>query len=254
VARHRVTLSPRADAGPLLAPILQRMRRSERPDPPDPNAGSTMTTIRKAEANRRNAQRSSGPTTAAGRRISSKNALKHGLTAREVTVDEAEAKNFAAFRDDLVADRAPVGALEEQLVEEIAICSWRLRRVYRLEVDGSDDSNPLSSLAKETTVSGSLVHHTLSFGTLLRYEVSIARLRERALHDLERLQARRRGQVVDAPIVVDVTHSTADGAEIGEAQGRGAPRTDACLPGDQGSAPERSDAAPVKPIRVAQES
>jgi hypothetical protein len=52
-----------------------------------------MTTMKQIEANRRNAQSSTGPATAEGRKNSSKNAWKHGLTAREVTVDEAEAKS-----------------------------------------------------------------------------------------------------------------------------------------------------------------
>jgi hypothetical protein len=205
-----------------------------------------MTTARQAGANRRNAQRSTGPTTAAGRSASSKNALKHGLTARDVTVDEAEAKRFTAFRDDLVADLAPEGALEEQLVQEIAICSWRLRRVYRLEVDRSNQSNPLLSLAQEFTRSGSHVQYLLSLGTLLRYEVSIARLRERALHDLERLQARRRGEVVEAPIMVDVTHATADGSEITGEHGGGPPQIDARSASNKAPRSDPSAGAPIK--------
>jgi hypothetical protein len=168
-----------------------------------------MATIRQIEANRRNAQKSAGPSTAGGRTISSKNALKHGLTAREVTVDEGEAKKFAAFRDDMVADLAPVGTMEEELVQNIVSWSWRLRRVCRVEVNVADESNPLSSLAQEQVG----CDYTLSLGTLSRYETTIARLRERALHDLERLQARRRGEAVQVPIAVDVTHSMEAGRE-----------------------------------------
>jgi hypothetical protein len=106
--------------------------------------------------------------------------LKHGLTARELTSDEAEAKNFAAFREDLVAALAPQGALEEQLVDEIAIHSLRLNRVFRLEVNTTDDSNPLSSLAQGFAGSGLLSGYRLSLTTLIRYEISITRSRERA--------------------------------------------------------------------------
>jgi hypothetical protein len=174
-----------------------------------------MTTIKQAEANTRNAQRSTGPTTAEGRKVSSQNALKHGLTAREVTVDEGEAKKFAAFRNDMVAELAPRGALEEQFAEEIAIYSWRLRRVFRLEANEGDKSNPLSSLAEEQLFAeqrsrgGFSRDYMLSLTTLIRYETSITRSRERALHNLERLQARRRGELVEAPLIVDVTHSMA---------------------------------------------
>jgi hypothetical protein len=213
-----------------------------------------LTTTRQIAANKRNAQKSTGPATEEGRRLSSKNALKHGLTAREVTIDEAEAKKFAAFRDDLVADLAPQGALEEQLVQEIAVHSWRMRRVYRLEVNESDDTNPLSSLAQEAVAHGLGIQRTLSFPTLIRYETSIARLRERALHDLERLQARRRGEAVEAPIVVDVQHSAPpEESQSGNAVPGAHANTDPPLHGENESTSERSPSAPIKRVQLVRE-
>lgn len=53
-----------------------------------------MTSVRQIEANRRNAQRSTGPTTAGGKARSSRNALRHGL-ARSAISDAAEAENLA---------------------------------------------------------------------------------------------------------------------------------------------------------------
>jgi hypothetical protein len=52
---------------------------------PNPNVSSTSTTPsqRRIEANRRNAQRSTGPKTPEGKGKCAKNAVKHGLTARE---------------------------------------------------------------------------------------------------------------------------------------------------------------------------
>src|SRR5690348_3938988 len=93
-----------------------------------------MTTTRQVAANRRNAQRSTGAKTVAGRERSKMNAWTHGLTATQITIDEQEARDFESFRDDLFEYFAPVGALEQQLVEDIAIRSWRLRRVPRLEI------------------------------------------------------------------------------------------------------------------------
>ncbi len=152
-----------------------------------------MATKRQVEANRLNAKRSTGPTTEAGRARSSMNALKHGLTARDVTLDEAEARKFGAFRDDIVRDLAPVGALEEELAQRIATCSWRLRRVLHLEAE-------IAAVAPRFLSNGSNEH-------LMRYEIAIDRSLQRALHELERRQARGRGEAVAAPISVDVTHS-----------------------------------------------
>jgi len=49
-------------------------------------------TTKQIEANRRNAERSTGPTTPEGKARSSQNAVKHGLTARRsvITVGDGE--------------------------------------------------------------------------------------------------------------------------------------------------------------------
>ena len=147
-----------------------------------------MTTKKQIEANRRNAQLSTGPTTAAGLAQSSKNALKHGLTAKDVTLDGDEAMKFAAFRDDIIHDLAPVGALEEEFAQHIALLFWRRRRVASLEV-----TEPRCSSEGECDAKPPL-HNFISdgFNKLMRYDASLDRALQRALRDLERLQARRR--------------------------------------------------------------
>jgi hypothetical protein len=174
-----------------------------------------MATAKQIEANQRNALRSTGPATAAGRSISSKNALKHGLTAEEVTVDKEEARKFAAFRDDMIEELGPEGALEEELAQRIATCSWRLRRVLRLEVT---DTVHHEESGLGVRVFKGPVYEFMSSGLcqhLIRYEIAIDRSLQRARHDLERLQARRRGEAVAAPIAVDVTHSIDVGVGTG---------------------------------------
>jgi hypothetical protein len=92
-----------------------------------------MTTKKQIAANRRNARKSTGPRTAEGRKHSKGNALKHGLTAAQITVFDERPEDFENFYSGLLAALIPIGALEEQLVERIAVCAWRLRRVYRIE-------------------------------------------------------------------------------------------------------------------------
>lgn len=91
------------------------------------------TTPRKAAANRRNAKKSTGPKTAKGKAASRCNALKHGLTAREVLIpgeDETELASFAASLRDHVA---PAGPLEELLADRVISLGWRLRRAARVD-------------------------------------------------------------------------------------------------------------------------
>jgi hypothetical protein len=89
------------------------------------------------EANRKNAQKG-GVKTAEGKAIVKYNALRHGLLAKEVVVTTGEGaedpEEFNALLADVKTQLAPVGTLEEMLVEKIAVAYWRLRRAYKYEV------------------------------------------------------------------------------------------------------------------------
>ena len=88
-------------------------------------------------ANRKNALRSSGPKTERGKRVVSRNAIKHGLLAREVVITagdgEESLEEFHALVDGLEKCYAPVGSIEETFVQTIASCMWRKARVIRAE-------------------------------------------------------------------------------------------------------------------------
>jgi len=84
-------------------------------------------------ANRRNAQKSTGPKTAEGKAASSRNRLLHGLRAsKHILLDEDPAEFLLLIHDHL--DRfQPVGPGEEQLVLRIAHDQWRLDRAFPFE-------------------------------------------------------------------------------------------------------------------------
>ena len=56
-----------------------------------------MATPAQIAANRRNALKSTGPRTAAGKAASGRNALTHGLTARTAVVLDEDAGDYAEF-------------------------------------------------------------------------------------------------------------------------------------------------------------
>lgn len=96
------------------------------------------TTDKQIAANHRNAAQSAGPVTPSGKAIASRNALKHGLLAKEIVIDAGEGaesqEQFDAVLLDLKNQCDPQGPLEEILVEKIAVAYWRLRRAHRYEV------------------------------------------------------------------------------------------------------------------------
>lgn len=92
-----------------------------------------MVTPVRIEANRRNALKSTGPRTAAGKLTSSKNATKHGVLSRDVVLPNEDAEEFAKLCAGLGDQLSPVGLLEQILVEKIAASAWRLGRIHRVE-------------------------------------------------------------------------------------------------------------------------
>ena len=89
-------------------------------------------------ANRRNAQKSTGPKTPEGKAASRRNALRHGLTAEQIVIFDESADDYAAYAGDMRTAYAPADAAEEALVERITHGSWRLRRVWRVEAAAID--------------------------------------------------------------------------------------------------------------------
>jgi hypothetical protein len=92
-----------------------------------------MATALQIAANGRNATRSTGPTTPAGKARSSRNALRHGLRAELPVVPGERAEDWLAHEAGVVQTLVPAGALERELAGRVALCMWRLRRVTRYE-------------------------------------------------------------------------------------------------------------------------
>jgi hypothetical protein len=93
--------------------------------------------------------------------------------------------------------------LEEALCARIVGCLWRLRRVVRLEsaMVANEDALHATSLLER----GWLRHDEADWLRLFsQYETRLDRILHRALHELQRLQARRHGAHVPPPLVLDV--------------------------------------------------
>jgi hypothetical protein len=98
---------------------------------------STTASPAQIEANRRNAQHSTGPKTPEGKAASSMNALKCAIHSRQVVVQgrclQEDEQEFTGFHQRLWDDLKPVGVLEEILADQIVTTHWRLRRALKAE-------------------------------------------------------------------------------------------------------------------------
>src|SRR5205814_2066245 len=76
-----------------------------------------------------------GPKTGAGKAVSSRNALRHGLLSESPLAAPYEsAGEWQAHRDATLDDLQPTGHAEACLAERVALLLWRLRRVSCAEV------------------------------------------------------------------------------------------------------------------------
>jgi hypothetical protein len=92
-----------------------------------------MTSYRQIETNRRNAVKSTGPKTEAGKHSSRCNAVRHGLTAETVIGALEDAEDYKAFEAAIIADYDAQSAIERELVLRLASILWRLRRATTME-------------------------------------------------------------------------------------------------------------------------
>lgn len=92
-------------------------------------------TGKQVAANRRNAQKSTGPVTPEGRAKAARNALRHGLfSSRDVVAGESR-RRFIRFARRMFERLAPMDELEVQLASRLVSLLWRLRRISGVERD-----------------------------------------------------------------------------------------------------------------------
>ncbi|MCC6393923.1 MAG: hypothetical protein IT167_25215 [Bryobacterales bacterium] len=101
----------------------------------------------RAQINRENGRKSTGPKTPAGKAASSRNALKEGFSASFAIVAPEDRQCYDEFLAGLRAELQPAGVRQEDLFRRISLAAWNVRRIEKLtfalyEETGAD---PLAS-------------------------------------------------------------------------------------------------------------
>jgi hypothetical protein len=107
--------------------------------------GHLMASEKQISANRRNAQKSTGPKTEVGKLRSRQNAYRHGLTAQTVISLVEKAEEYADLESLIIADYEPQTTIERVQVERLASLLWRLRRAVASETGLFEKLNGESS-------------------------------------------------------------------------------------------------------------
>ena len=153
-----------------------------------------MSSLRRVLASRANGARSRGPRTAAGKRRSSQNAVRHGLLAKCLVLDNESREGFGVTLAGYLARFAPADEVELGLVEEMVGAYWRQRRAWAIETSlidsamAAQSAEPLSEVAR---IAAAFVDAAGRPRLELahRYEARLNRIFQRSLHNLLLLRA-----------------------------------------------------------------
>lgn len=159
-----------------------------------------MRTPAQQAASRANGARSRGPITAAGKRVSSLNALRPGLLARAVLLENESRAGFDEIFHDYVKQFAPRNRVEMDAVEQMCAATWRIRRLWSMarkahELELASQNSP-DELERLVTGYDSLARNRPHFLNLERYEARLDMMIQRTTN---RILALRKSGILDKP-------------------------------------------------------
>jgi hypothetical protein len=149
-----------------------------------------MSTLRQIEANRRNAQKSTGPTSVTGKAVSSMNALKTGIHAESLVLPTENLVELDQLIEDYYQHHHPATPDTRSLVDDLIYCEWMLRRLRVAESQAwqyqSDDKyrDP-----QKYPLGQSATNHYTTFTKIQCRIDATRRARQRALDTLAKLKA-----------------------------------------------------------------
>lgn len=138
-----------------------------------------MSTQAQIEANRRNAQKSTGPRTPDGKAAVRQNAFRHGFCSSLPLMHDESDDEAQQLLSALTEENQPVGVNEEILVYQMAEQFFFQQRASALLVEELDSADRGDKNARE-------------IGLMLRYHTTAVRGFSKALHDLCKLQKERK--------------------------------------------------------------
>src|SRR5580765_3210373 len=92
-----------------------------------------MSSQRQIEANRRNAQKSTGPTSVTGKAVSSMNALKTGIYAKSLVLPSEKLADLEQLIDEYYQSHNPTTPEARSLVDDLIYGEWLKRRLRAAE-------------------------------------------------------------------------------------------------------------------------
>lgn len=169
---------------------------------------------------RANGAISHGPTTPEGKVTSSRNALRHGLSANKLVLPSESQPAYRKLLQDYFDHFKPTTGVERELVYTMALARWRLRRLSTIEVNMYSNQlftcreqirkdlpnpDPQEALAWAFKFLG---NNSTGFAMMLRYESTLTRTHDRAFKQVEAVRAKKQNEPTVLPAQSNATPTT----------------------------------------------
>jgi hypothetical protein len=153
-------------------------------------------------ANIANAQKSTGPRTEEGRKISSRNALTHGLYSKAKVLPGESQEAYDALIHETLTTLAPGSEVERNLATQIADDMWRMERlrlIERVELANAVDLRRLNVIGQMISrVRRDIAGNLASFQSLQRH-----RQKQQKEQLPDAIKIRRAGLAGESPANLD---------------------------------------------------
>jgi hypothetical protein len=175
----------------------------------------------KKKSARANGAKSRGPATPEGRAKSSRNSLRHGLSAKSVVLPAESREQFHVLLDAHIQQFHPANPIEMDLVEAMAVARWRLRRIWAIETsllahelerraeDMDEEFTDMTADDRLAFVFQKVADNNQSLSLLARYEGNLNRAFDRAFKQLNLLKSQRQNEPKPASPVAHAPRTNA---------------------------------------------
>jgi hypothetical protein len=156
----------------------------------------------KIEANRQNAQASTGPTSDSGKKRSSLNAARHGFTGQSLVLSDEEKEAYETHCIAFLEQYQPASHEETSLIQQYADLTWSLHQIAVQQSNVLAVINAITvKLMKEgdcDALAAATNPHYKTINTLSLYETRRRRAAEATLSRFNELAATRKQQIAQA--------------------------------------------------------
>jgi hypothetical protein len=151
-----------------------------------------MSSLRQILAARNNGARSNGPATPEGKRRSSQNAIRHGLLANCLMLQDESRAAFDALLAQHLDRLQPADGVEYGFIEEMVAAYWRMRRAWALEtrmLENRVAAQPSGDEIDRMATAFTDLANQPALGLMHRYETRLHCIYQRALQNFLLLRA-----------------------------------------------------------------